>query len=66
MEKGKLLGSGMTAEVYEWGQDKILKLYFNKYSSDEWVNHEAKVGHIVHESGVISPAVYDEVEGERP
>jgi hypothetical protein len=26
MNKGKLLGKGMTAEVYEWGQDKVVKL----------------------------------------
>jgi hypothetical protein len=62
MKKGKLLGIGTTAEVYEWGQDKIIKLFFNKYSSDDWVNNETKVGHIVHESGEISPAIYDTVE----
>lgn len=67
MKKGKLLGSGVTANVYEWGQDKILKLYLDKYSSDDWVNHEARVGHLVHESGIISPAVYDiiEVDGRK-
>ncbi len=62
MEKGKLLGSGVTAEVYEWGKDKVLKLYFNKYSNDDWVDHEAKVGYLVHESGIASPAVFDKVE----
>lgn len=61
MEKGKLLGKGTTAEVYEWGQDKIIKLFFNKYSYDR-INHEASVSRIVYESGVISPAVYDTVE----
>jgi len=61
MKKGELLGSGVTAQAYAWGQDKILKLYFDKYS-DDWVKHEAKVGHIVHDSGIISPAIYDEVE----
>jgi uncharacterized protein (TIGR02172 family) len=66
MKKGNLLGSGVTAEVYEWGQDRILKLYFAKYSIDDWVNYEAKIGHIVHESGITSPAVYDIVEvGDR-
>ncbi|HEX2927424.1 MAG TPA: aminoglycoside phosphotransferase, partial [Ruminiclostridium sp.] len=61
MKKGRLLGSGLTAEVYEWGQDKILKLYFKKYSNDDWVNHEAEVGYLVHESGLMSPAVFDKV-----
>lgn len=27
MEKGKLIGQGRTAEVFEWEQDKILKLF---------------------------------------
>lgn len=62
MEKGRLLGKGVTAEVYEWGQDKVIKLFFDKYNFDDRVNHEANVGRIVHESGVISPAVYDTVE----
>lgn len=62
MERGKLLGKGKTAEVYEWGQDKVIKLFFDKYSYDDRVNHEANVGHIVYESGVNSPAVYDTVE----
>jgi tRNA A-37 threonylcarbamoyl transferase component Bud32 len=62
MEKGKLLGSGVTAEVYEWGKDKVLKLYFDKYSNDEWVNHETEMSRLVHKSGIISPAVYNEVE----
>lgn len=62
MEKGKLIGKGVTAEVFEWGQDKIIKLFFDKYSYDDRVNHEASVGRIVYESGVISPAVYDIVE----
>ena len=62
MEKGQLLGKGSTAEVYEWGQDKIIKLFFNKYRCDNRVNHEANVSRIVYESGVISPAVYDTVE----
>jgi tRNA A-37 threonylcarbamoyl transferase component Bud32 len=62
MKKGKLLGSGATAEVYKWEQDRVLKLYFDRYSNEDWVNHEAKIGHIVHEAGINSPAVYDEVE----
>lgn len=62
MKKGKLLGSGVTAEVYEWGQDRVLKLYFNKFSTDDWVKHETKVGHIVNGSGLNAPIVYEEVE----
>lgn len=61
MEKGKLLGIGRTAEVYEWGKDKVLKLYF-KDISENWINNEARIGNIVHETGVASPAVFDIVD----
>lgn len=64
MKKGRLLGAGATAEVFEWGQDKVLKLYFDKYSNSDWVNNEAKIGQIISESGINSPAVYGEVEVE--
>lgn len=61
MEKGELLGKGMTAEVYKWGQDKVLKLFFDNYS-DEWVKYEAEIGQNIHEAGISSPAVFDIVE----
>jgi len=61
MEKGRLIGKGMTAEVYEWGPDKVLKLYFERFGED-WAKFEARVGRTVHEAGVASPAVYDMVE----
>jgi uncharacterized protein (TIGR02172 family) len=62
MEKGKLLDSGVTAEVYEWGPDKILKLYFDKHSTGNQVDYESNIGRMVYESGIHSPAVYDTVE----
>lgn len=62
MEKGNLLGSGVTAEVYEWGPDKVLKLYFSEFSTIEQVYYESYIGYIVHESGIASPAVYNNVE----
>ena len=61
MEKGELLGKGMTAEVYKWGRDKVLKLYWRNYS-EEWVRYEAEIGQKVHEAGVSSPAVFEMVE----
>lgn len=61
MEKGKLLGKGMTAEVYAWGEDKVLKLFLDKYNN-EWVKREAVIGQKIHEAGVPSPAVFDMVE----
>lgn len=61
MEKGELLGKGMTAEVYKWGQDKVLKLFLDNYN-EEWVKCEAEIGKKIHEAGVPSPAVFDIVE----
>jgi len=61
MEKGDLLGKGMTADVYEWGQGKVLKLYKEGYC-EEWIKWECAIGRKVHEAGVPSPAVFDRVE----
>lgn len=61
MEKGDLLGKGMTADVFVWGQDKVLKLYKEGYH-EEWMKLEAVIGREIHEAGVPSPAVFDMVE----
>lgn len=61
MKKGKFIGRGVTSEVYEWGQDKVLKLYFERYG-DERVEYDANIGHIIHEAGVCSPAVFETVD----
>ncbi len=65
MDKGRLLGKGATSEVYMWGQEKVLKLFYEKYSSDDWVSHEADVGYRIHQAGVKSPEVFDKVEIDR-
>ncbi len=62
MEKGTLLGKGVTSEVYMWGQDKVLKLYFDKHITLDQINHESNIGHLVYESGIRTPAVYETVE----
>lgn len=61
-----LLGKGMTAEVYGWGKDKALKLYFKRIG-ESWIRHEARISSIVNKSGVPSPAVYGitEVDGRK-
>lgn len=58
MPKGKLLGRGLSAEVYEWGEDKVLKLFFSHFS-DERIKYEADTGKIIYEAGIPSPAVFD-------
>lgn len=61
MKKGALIGKGMTAEVFEWGKDRVLKLYFGIFSKS-WIEYEAKIGKAVHEAGVPSPAVFEMVD----
>lgn len=61
MDKGLLIGKGKTAEVYKWGNDKVVKLFL-KNISDESIINEARIGKAVNEGGVPSPKVYDMVE----
>lgn len=61
MEKGALLGKGMTAEVFKWGSDKVLKLFFERYG-EERILYEAKIGDIVHQAVEPSPAVFDVID----
>lgn len=61
MPKGGLVGAGRTAEVYEWGPGLVLKLYRGAFPR-EWVEHEARLGRLVHAAGQPAPAVGELVE----
>lgn len=63
MGKGALIGKGMTAEVFEWEQDKVLKLYFH-WVTDKWVEDEANIGKAIYQTGIQSPEVFDVIENE--
>lgn len=56
-----MIGKGMTAEVYEWGQGRVLKLYYDWFQS-EWVQLEMDIAKAVNEAGVPSPSVFEMVE----
>lgn len=58
MEIGSLVGKGMTAEVYKWENDKVLKLFSEKYDIDR-VLREAEIGKAVHRAAAPAPAVYE-------
>ncbi len=64
MEKGALVGEGRTAEIYAWGEDKVLKLFRSGWSK-ETAEHEAKFARLVQEAGVNTPflSAVLEVEG---
>ncbi|WP_325176597.1 phosphotransferase [Paenibacillus alkalitolerans] len=61
IQKGALIGKGMTAEVYEWQENKILKLYYD-WCKPEMISHEAEIAKAVKDAGVPAPAVYEIVE----
>lgn len=63
IRKGKLIGQGMTAQVYSIDNDKILKLYYD-YISEKEIIEEYEIGKAVHKVGIPVPAVYDIVDEE--
>ena len=55
------IAEGRTAEVYEWENGYILKLY-RDWCPPNWVEHEAKVAHAITKAGIPSPAAGEIVE----
>jgi tRNA A-37 threonylcarbamoyl transferase component Bud32 len=66
MKKGPLVGTGRTAEVFAWGDDRVLKL-FMEWCPDGWIEREERFSRVVYESGLPAPAVEGiiEVDGRR-
>ena len=62
MQKGNLIGSGRTAEVFEWGEDRILKLYFKWDNSDHLYNREMENTVEINQLKLPAPYMYDAVE----
>lgn len=61
MEKGKLIGQGRTAEIFEYGENKILKLY-RSYMPKVAIENEYKVSLEVYKLGIPVPKVYEFIE----
>ena len=61
MEKGALIGAGRTADVYAWGEDRILKLFQN-WMPDAAVKEEFTITRIARETGLPVPAADELVE----
>lgn len=51
------VGQGRTAEIFEWGSGRVLRLYREQVPR-EWVLHEMRVAQSVFEAQLPSPAVY--------
>jgi len=61
MEKGKLIGQGRTSEVFEWGQDKILKLFRTGLPKTA-IENEYKASIKIYEQLNLTPKVYELIE----
>jgi uncharacterized protein (TIGR02172 family) len=55
------IAEGRTAEIYEWENGFILKLY-REWCPSHWVEHEAMVAQSITEAGIPSPAAGEIVE----
>ena len=76
MEKGRLIGVGNTAEVYEYDENKVIKLFYEGYPKES-VKKEFQNASIIKECSFLKPKVhtletidnrngivYDKVAGE--
>jgi len=60
-ELGQLIGRGRDAEIYTWGEDQVLKLFFPSRPRIR-VEVEAKATRVAHEAGATTPAVGEIIE----
>lgn len=65
MSLGKLIGIGNTANVYEWEEDKVLKLFHQGYPK-EAIEKEYNNAVIIRDMNFLKPKAYDMISyGER-
>jgi aminoglycoside phosphotransferase (APT) family kinase protein len=61
MQKGALIGQGRTADVYAWGEGRILKLY-QEHMPVHLVEQEYNVTRVAQASGIPVPAADQPIE----
>lgn len=59
--KGSHLSDGRTAQIFAWGDDKVLKLFRPGFQSGS-AAHEAECVRTVHAAGIATPPLIDVVE----
>lgn len=59
----RLVGKGFCSDVYEWGEGRALKLFYN-WAARERADREFRITRIVHAAGFPAPAAYEVVEVE--
>ena len=57
----KPIAYGRTAEIYDWGEGQILKLYYD-WVNPNYIKHEQKIGKAIQSTGMKAPVVGDIVE----
>jgi len=57
LQRETLIGRGLTAEVFSWGQDRMLKLCFPWRPITD-VQREFAVTRVIHAAGLPSPAAF--------
>lgn len=60
-ELGKLLGQGTSGQVYRYGNDTVVKLFFPEVPAEN-IGFEARITKHVNESGLPAAKVYDIIE----
>lgn len=63
MEKGRLIGQGRTSEIYEWENDKVIKL-FREGLPKIAIEKEFEISNNISKQLSIAPKVYDLIEIE--
>lgn len=53
---GNPISSGRTAEIYDWDQEHVLKLFYDWVGSES-IENEAQIARVIHESGLPVPEV---------
>ena len=65
MTKGSLIGQGRSAQVFAWGDGRVLKLFRDGHAGS--AKEEARIARIVQESGLAVPEVIGIINvGGRP
>jgi hypothetical protein len=61
MQKGMLLAKGRTAEVFLWGDDRVLKLFY-EWCPQDWIDCEASMAARVSRTSVPAPECFGAIE----
>ncbi|GKT30071.1 phosphotransferase, partial [Aduncisulcus paluster] len=58
MAIGKIIGQGRTADIHEFDQDKIVKLFHEK-TPEDWVDYEYKINLVANQFGCSVPKIHE-------